>query len=361
MPDVALPETTIYFDESGFTGTALLDPAQPYFCVASTSVREAEARDLLCSCFPRYKAKEFKLKDIWKRPSNRPGLTMLASKLPELADRCFIWMIDKRFCSLTKMVDYLIEPTFYEQGYDFYKAEFAPRFVNWFFEAIRLFGEPQLYTALTQVYERFARTPTAATLAELRQTYGLMARSVPEELRRFLEMAHHGSLEHLDDSDIGTFANSNEVQLTSVLSSVIAWRKRTEDDLIVVHDQSSNFFNQAALWETITSSDVEHQLHQLGDGSAVSFPLRVTKTVAMKSEYSHSVQLCDMISGIFSRALPLITGFEKDPFVIELIHAGLGEMSFDGILPRREFPKGSPPISDGTNIVDQMAKIIFKK
>ena len=45
--------TTLYFDESGQTGTNLLDPDQAFFSVCSTDLDEAEGRRILRDHFPR--------------------------------------------------------------------------------------------------------------------------------------------------------------------------------------------------------------------------------------------------------------------------------------------------------------------
>lgn len=44
----------------------------------------------------------------------------MAGEIPKFEDWAFVWIIDKRFCLLTKMVDYLVEPGAYEAGYDWH-------------------------------------------------------------------------------------------------------------------------------------------------------------------------------------------------------------------------------------------------
>ena len=56
--------TRVFFDESGFTGNALLDDAQRNFVVASSVVDDAEAEKILRAAFPKYAGAEFKFKNI---------------------------------------------------------------------------------------------------------------------------------------------------------------------------------------------------------------------------------------------------------------------------------------------------------
>ena len=63
--------TKIYFDESGNTGTELLDPQQPYFTTGSTDIPEDEAAAIIRRCFRQHKGAELKSKDIFKRHQGR--------------------------------------------------------------------------------------------------------------------------------------------------------------------------------------------------------------------------------------------------------------------------------------------------
>lgn len=120
---------TIYLDESGYTGGDLLNPDQRFFVVASSVIEDAEADAFLRRSFPRYRGDEFKFSNIWRRQSLRGALRGFAGELPALADRLFLYVIDKRFCLLTKMLDYLIEPTLADR-FDFYRDGYAQRFMN---------------------------------------------------------------------------------------------------------------------------------------------------------------------------------------------------------------------------------------
>ena len=42
----------LFMDEAGYTGPDLVNRDQPVFVLASTVLTEAEARDLLTTCFP---------------------------------------------------------------------------------------------------------------------------------------------------------------------------------------------------------------------------------------------------------------------------------------------------------------------
>lgn len=94
----------LYFDESGYTGYNLLDPVQPIFAIASADIYADEAGSILRDSFPKYQGAEFKFSNIWATGS-RAGLTAFSMHVKAFADRSFVYMIDKRFGVLTKIVD----------------------------------------------------------------------------------------------------------------------------------------------------------------------------------------------------------------------------------------------------------------
>lgn len=353
-----MPVKTIHFDESGYTGPALLDPAQPFFCVSSSDIEEQHASELLSRSFPRFRGKEFKFKALWRRRTNREGLLRFAQEIASNKDSVFVWMIDKKFCVLTKLIDFLVEPLVHEQGFDFYANGYAPRFVNHFHAGIEFFGTPELYDATLSTYDDFVRSPSALTLARMQRRYALMATSVPEELRFYYKLAARGALRFDDFNEMSTFGSTNEIQLTSVLASVGYWRQRFTEDFEIFHDASSNFFGQAAVWDAITRDDVPHQMHPVADGSFVEFPLRVRRTVSCDSKDHRSIQLCDLLAGLFTKTARTGTGDADRPFISDLLDAGLGEIKYNGIRPELKFPDGSPVRATEPDPVDRMVEIM---
>lgn len=351
--------TKIFFDESGFTGDDLLNPEQPYFCVASSIIGDDEASDLLRHCFPRYRANEFKFTAIWRRESHRAGLREFARALPKLSERVFVWIIDKRFCLLTKMVDYLVEPLAYGSGFDFYKDGWAQRYLNTVHQDILRYGSEELYSATVTVWDRLARYPSPESLAAVKNFLRTESLRVSPPIDNLYKLLHRGA-EYFEagNKNIEDFRDTNEIQLTSVLTSVIHWRQRRSEAFEIAHDASSNFFKQRDLWSAATRNDLSPREHLLGDGSTVQFPLRVQSTNAVFSENSAAIQLCDVMAGLFAKAARGFEGRPIDSFMAELIMSGVGEASFSGVIPRDERQNGPAARRDGPDVVDAMVDIL---
>jgi hypothetical protein len=170
---------TLYFDESGFTGYNLLDPAQPIFAIASAEISEGHAEEILQASFPRYRGTEFKFSNIWSS-KNRTGLLRFAGQLEGLADLAFIYVAHKRFAVLTKIVDFLIEPYITDAGFDFYADGFCWKYANYIHFGMTQFAEPTLLGALLSHYQSFSRNPTTENLDALQARLRMMASSTKE-------------------------------------------------------------------------------------------------------------------------------------------------------------------------------------
>lgn len=351
--------TQIFLDESGFTGEDLYNADQRFFTLASTIIDNDEARDLLGRCFPSYQAAEYKFANIWRRETSRRGLITLAGELPSIADRIFLWIMDKRFCLLTKMFDYLVEPAVYDSGHDWYAEGWGLRFMNTAHRDLLRHGSEALYNETVRLWDKFARNPSEATLdaleAHLRRTelatqpplssmFNLARRAVP---------GFRASNPKLEE-----FTESNEIQVTSVFSTLTWWRQQRPEDLALVHDESSAFLKQKDLWTTMLREDFEAPPFPIANGTEVELPLRVRSTTAVRSQDSHAVQLCDVLAGLGAKAGPGLIGGEKDPFIVELVKAGAGALNYSGIMPHALYVEGPMPKRNGPDMVDRMVDLL---
>lgn len=317
---------TIYCDESGFTGYNLLDPAQPIFVVASAAIDEKRAAEILAEAFPGYQGPEYKFKNIWNG-KHRAGLLRFVAHLAAFEDLAFIYMIDKRFAVLTKIVDFLIEPYITDAGYDLYDEGFCWKYTNYIHFGLTQFAPPELIDTLLKNYQRFSRDPSEDSLATLALQLKIMATSAEEDLRIFFEQMELGAQLFTKYLNLGTFRESNELQSTTMIAIISHWRQRYSEDFAVAHDASSNFLRGRDLWERITNNDVPKQMHRLGDGSFVEFPLRVVSTQSVNSIDSRAVQFCDVLAGLGARYFDPRTAAGEREFMDSLVEAGLKHIS----------------------------------
>ena len=90
------------------------------------------------------------------------------------------------------------------------------------------------------------------------------------------------------------------------------------------------------------SNGVPQQMHRLGDGSFVEFPLRVVSTTAVDFRNSRSIQFCDVLAGLATRHFNPRTGGDDRKFMDDVIDAGLKEITYNG-MRNSYFPTKSHP------------------
>jgi hypothetical protein len=348
----------VFFDESGFTGTALLDPDQPSFVIASSIVTDEEAARFLRDVFPDFRGEEFKFKKLWGRPNYRRRFVPLCNAVGTVPDNVFLWEVDKKFCALTKMIDFLVEPVAHDAGYDFYKNSHANKFANYIHFGLTCIGSPDLYTATVNAYYAFARDPTDASLELLTYRLLVMANSAPKELEFFFRTAYLGAVTFHEHSDIATFRDSLEIYLPSILNSVAYWTARVAGGVDIRYDRSKAFFGQKSVWEAITSKQVPAQLHPVANGPPIQFPLSVNSTEATDSKTSPAIQLCDLVAGLAVKFMNTPEGGEGREILDAIAASSFGNVPINGLVPQPNFPEDGPAPLDGPDAVDRMVRII---
>jgi hypothetical protein len=351
---------TLYFDESNYTGHNLLDAVQPVFVIASSDIGDDEAADILRRSFPLHKGHEFKAVKAWKDRQKR-SLVPFGSEVGRLKDRIYGYVTDKRFAVLTKAFDFLVEPIISNAGYDWYNNGYCWRYVNWVHFSLVQFAPPEVYEAIVTTYQAFSRHPSEEKLRLMQRKFRLMAESLAGEKYAVVlsQLALGAELFH-QFSDLATFNGSDEMQVSTMVAIVAAWRQRFHEDFTVFHDNSANFYRRRALWEQIVGPDAPQHLHPLGDGTSVQFPLRVVETRGVDSVSSPAIQLCDLVAGLAARVRNPALQSDDATWLDPLLAAGFGELQFNGIYFRPEFPDSEPSLLNGPDAVDMMVTTIFR-
>lgn len=351
--------TTIYIDESGFTGDDLYNPDQRYFIIASSIVGDEEAHKVLRSSFPQYQGAEFKFTNIWKRGTHRSGLRAFAKEVPALADRVFLYSIDKRFSLLVKIFDYLVEPNAYQAGYDWYADGWGMRYMNLVHRDLVRYGSEALYDEIVRLWDSFARKPSDATLQPFEDHLARAFQTSRPPLSNLLDLPRRGlPWFRARNPRLEDFADSSEIQVTSVFSTVAWWRGQRPEDFHLVHDESSAFLKRQAMWNAMLREDIEPQRLSTANGNEVELPIRVRSTRGISSKLSPAIQLCDVLAGFAAKVAPGLYGGTLDPFVRELVMLGAGELVHGGVMPHELYPVGGPKLRTGPDMVDQMVRVL---
>lgn len=345
---------TIYFDESGQTGTQLRDPQQPYFCVASTDLSEDASREVLLRCFPRQTVGEIKAHNILARTSGRRQFLKFCEALGTQPDRFCIVKIHKRFGVLSKMVDNLVEPFLRANGYDFYKKDYGRKFANSAYFAFDQLLEREVCDVLLDDYNSFARDPSQKTLGVLQRSLHEALQRAPHGTELFLDLMSHGA-DHFDRlHDLDAFQDSNDIHSTAVVRSMAHWQRHSHSPFKVVHDESIHFFGNPGGWRHMTDPAMPAQTINVGD-KTLTLPISVIETLSAKSHDNTSLQLCALVAGFVSRFASPTLAQDKRQFLDEAIAVGLGAITIFPVEADFDFVSGYPEEADGPDAIDRIA------
>jgi len=346
----------LYFDESGQTGTNLLDPEQLFFSVGSTDIQTDEANAIIERCFPRHAGSDLKFKTLFRRHANRKSLIEFAKYVGKNPEHFSSFLMDKRFALLARMVDWFVEPVVSSNGYDWYKDDYGLRWVNMFFYSFSLLETDELLKEILTLYDTFCSTVSFDTLLRMQARYRQIADQGPEVIQPFMSLVSTGADSFEEHYALDTFNrlnDANDLHVTTIVSSVGWWRSRHTEDFVVVHDQSTHFFKRQGLWDRITSMEAGEGTVWVG-AKSLSFPLRVLSTSAGDSQLLPSLQLCDLIAGFVAKVKSKkLTSGERE-LVDQMVAAGMGELNYNSVSPGIEFVKGTPAIANGPDAVDQV-------
>lgn len=111
---------TIFSDESGYTGPNLTNRDQPYFVLATMSFEEHEAKAIRNSFFSSVRARELKHSNLSKNSKQHRMVLEYLKYLQSCRHRYKVYVIDKEFAVIAKIVDYLVETAAYKTGLNLY-------------------------------------------------------------------------------------------------------------------------------------------------------------------------------------------------------------------------------------------------
>lgn len=111
---------SVYIDESGYTGTDLLNQDQPFQGASAIYISDSEAKELINKHFPNIKSNELKYRKLAKKSNNWERLHSLQKDILENY-ACISYLCDKRFLLILYFLDYAVEPFYYDININFYK------------------------------------------------------------------------------------------------------------------------------------------------------------------------------------------------------------------------------------------------
>lgn len=308
--------TKLYLDESGYTGEDLIAPAQPVFVICTHSLDEETCAELKARHFSKVKAVELKHSALISRA---PHARMLLDALCELKakhlDRILVGVHDKKYALTGKIVDLVLETSAHEIGIDLYKNGRNIALANVMHACMGI--DPDYQTKVLRAFQKWIRE---RSMKRQRELYTLLSRPHPIGPVEHFRVMIFGHLLHLEHGGVvsGLARGALDLSLTTALTLISMWRSILGDEQIdLVHDQSTNMAKQKQIWEAIVSPTAPPAI--VGqDTRTMQFPLCVASTSFVDGKTSVALQIADLVAGATATlAKSHITG-ECNEYINEL-------------------------------------------
>ena len=295
-------------DESGFSGTNLLDPATPVIAHASVDLRVDEAAELIAALRSgfRFAPNEFKSGQFLRSPQAGEALDWF---LTALYGRAHVHLVDKEYFLVTRIVDLLLAEPSYAAGTRLsedqrpaaralYRAGRAAgpawgAFLAAFVDMIRI---KRRHRPDRRALERFFEARDALVRAGL----GTPAESVLDGLSRTRVWA---VLTRLSDDD-RSIPPPLEPMLPALAETVLFW-SGGQRRVLVIHDEQS----------ALTAGRLSRLQQVLADRAAPpaadDSPARLSPLaglVMVDSRDDPRVQVADLLAGVARRSPGIVDG-----------------------------------------------------
>lgn len=344
--------SSIYLDESGFTGTDLLSIEQPFFVVSSLVLDDATIAAWLPVLTQATQAAEPKFSQMVKSPRGRAGIIAFCKLLEQHQGRMRFQLVHKRYALLGKLLDCVVEPMYYAHGHDFYFEGHNLAFLN----ALHYASEPhpELKSAVLNALLSLCREPSVESLATLSQSVAALS-AASRELKALcvpiLDAVRWRRTAGVEDLNRKLLT----LQVTAVVSLVRGWNQELTGSLIVIADQSKELNESLETLMAFANPDLP-EVKELAAGREIGLPLRIQEARLADSRTTPGVQLADVAAGLVAHVAVAMTDPARriDGFTDQVVQLVKEWPRVFQIVPEPKFtPEALGRVGfDGSRIVD---------
>ncbi len=326
--------STIFLDESGYTGQDLLNVTQPIFTLASLNLPESDCIELKNNFFNKVQAAELKYSALSRRPRQQKLILDFLKELSYEPNLVKFVIAHKQYVLVTKMVEILVEPATYEDGLDLYNRGANIALSNLIYYTFPVFGGEAFFQKLLKNFQDMIRSRTKESYKAFFEP--LFTQDYPQELDElltYLRVSHTKFGYNLLEDD-----SSLDIATSCTLSLMTSWQDYLNEDLTLIHDNSSAMAKDRKIWDILVNPNLP-SIEVGYDRRKTQFPIRVVETHPEDSKNWAGLQLADILAGAFSKSARwLYEGQSTDDDFGKRLAEICGE-SFDcfPICPQKEF------------------------
>ena len=286
---------TIFLDESGNTGSNLLDNNQPVFTLVSCNFSEIEATALL-SLVQSSSPHELHFKNLKRRKAGQDGIIRLLKSELINTNKVKATFFHKKYMLTIKLVEALFEEWFYINGFDLYKNGKNIALVNLLYNCLPAFYSEQL---VEKMYENFIKMISDHSEENIEKFYqsvsNLNKSKIPANLEQALDILTATKdciADILRDTDKYLFDPS----MPALFSHCLIWGDEYPSGFHVIHDDSNTLEKEKTM--LLKFMDWTKKTLELGyDRRKIKLPLKAKSLIFASSQSYPQIQVADILVG----------------------------------------------------------------
>lgn len=355
-----MPTPTIFFDEAGNTGAALIDPEQPVFVLASVDFTPEESAALLSTVQTR-QATEAKFSALRKSAAGRQRLLDFLRSPLLTPHRAKTMVMHKRFMVVAKFVDILEETLAHASGLDIYElgANIAISNLHYYVSPI-LCGQERFDEFLASFVDMI-RTPAKATKHRFFSAARAIYRNCSNEDYRSSFAPYIYAERFIDHILEDVNYRSLDPAIPSFFVHCTEWGAQIGGPFHAIHDASKPMAAERTTFEAMMDLSIESTI--IGyDRRKFGFPLRATGIDFADSKGHFSLQVADLLAGATNYYASCVSRQIKDDFALSLEEVGIQRFVINALWPSTDVtPEALGTVeAGGINAVDHIANALRK-
>jgi len=353
---------TIFFDESGNTGSNIIDGDQPMFTLSGCKFTEQEA-EMLIKLTGSKSPVEAHFKQLKRRKAGQDGIVRLLKHSLVSNKRVKVELFHKKFMVTSKIVDLLIEHMMHLNGHDLYINGANIGLSNMWHFCFPTFCGEESVNVMNSSFVRMIREQTEESINQFYQNVeALLDTCINEEFKTDIQMLLltksiiHDALE-------GVEKESLDPSIPALFSQCANWGEVHPKGFHIIHDDSQTIEKQRETFNLFM--DWTQDKIELGyDRRKFNLPLKGKSLKFSSSTEYAQLQVADIIASSLSYwASGLSRGETDDYFFLELDKLGLDKLTTKNkIWPTTHMtPEGLGTVHDGgLNPADHTAYYLMK-
>lgn len=353
---------SIFLDESGNTGSNIVDKSQPIFTLSGCKYSDQEARKLL-DLIGSKSPKEVHFKKLKRRKSGQDGVVRLMSHKLINSAHVKVELFHKNFMVTTKIVDILVEHMLYLNGHDLYKNGANIGLSNMWFYCLPTFCGADRVENVYKLFVAMIREQTDEAIESFYHSIeDLIENSTHDDFKDDLCMILL-TRDYVYDALQGVDKFALDPSIPALFSQCVAWGDIHPKGFYIIHDDSHSIEKQKELFSLFM--DWSQSSIEMGyDRRKFKLPLKGKGLKFSSSDSYPQLQVSDIVaSAVAYWADGVARGEEEDYFFLELNKLNLHKLITNNkIWPTQDVtPSDLGAVHDGgLNPADHSAYFLMK-